>query len=554
VAIAAFNGDSVSATPSESAPAGTDVTYRVTVSNLTSSAQTHVSVPVTLPPTFTLDSVLTASAGTAGGGYGTLTWSIPALAAGGSATLDYTETTDAPAGLEADTASASATSDQSATASTGSATVEVVPAADLTLTVSDGIGTVAPGTADTYTITLTDHGPSPATDATVASTFDGGFTPLIAVSSISGTSFGDLGADQFEWTGINLASGASATFSLMGNVSSTLTAGTAFVLLVSGSLPPGQIDTDPSTDAVDADVVIPAPQSISFTPPATGIAGHSATLSATGGGSANPVVFSVDPTSGAGVCSVTGTNGTTLDFNEPGTCVVDADQAGNASYAAAPTVTASIVVLQAPAFTAASAPSTDAAGQPYAYTFTATGVPAPTYALAAGAPAWLTLDATSGALSGTPPSGTTSFTYSVVATNDVGSATTGPVAVTVTQKADSRQADVSVTLSCPPTLALHSEGSCTLRVDNAGPATARFVAADIALPYRLSRMAGSRGWCPDLGMWFVPSLAPGSSATFTVRFRATRPGRGTVMAAALAANPDPSYANNVTAAQVLVEG
>ena len=49
-----------------------------------------------------------------------------------------------------------------------------------------------------------------------------------------------------------------------------------------------------------------AAQSISFTPPAVGTAGGSAALPATGGGSGNPVVFSVDPSSGPGVCTVSG--------------------------------------------------------------------------------------------------------------------------------------------------------------------------------------------------------------------------------------------------------
>ena len=76
-------------------------------------------------------------------------------------------------------------------------------------------------------------------------------------------------------------------------------------------------------------------QSISFTAPASGTAGGSAALSATGGGSGNPVVFSVDPASGPGVCTV---SGTTVTYTAAGSCVIDANQAGNASYAAAPQV------------------------------------------------------------------------------------------------------------------------------------------------------------------------------------------------------------------------
>ena len=85
-------------------------------------------------------------------------------------------------------------------------------------------------------------------------------------------------------------------------------------------------------------------QTISFTPPASGAVGGSSTLSATGGGSGNAVVFSVDGTSGSGVCNVSGTNGTTLNYTAVGTCVVDANQAGNTNYNAAPQVQRSVTV------------------------------------------------------------------------------------------------------------------------------------------------------------------------------------------------------------------
>ena len=402
LAIASYNGDGVTTTPSEAALAGTDVTYQVTVSNVTTSTQTNVSVPVTVATNFTLDSSVTTSDGTTTTAAGVVTWSIPSLGAGASATLSYTETTDGPSAVESDTTSASATSDQSTTPSATSAVVEVIPAADLTITVTDGVDTIAPGAADTYTITLTNHGPSAVTNAAVDDTLDGGFTPLSATSSVGGTNLAELSPGQFEWTGVNLASGASATFTLMGMLSSTLASGSAFIDIAGVSLPPGQVDTDVTANAVDSNVVIAIAQAITFTPPTLGIAGQSATLSATGGGSGNPVVFSVDPASGAGVCSVSGTDGTTLDYTQAGTCVIDANQAGNAGYAAAPTLMAGITVEQMPAFTVDTPPATARAGQAYTYTFAASGVPTPTYALAPGAPAWLSIDPTTGALSGTP--------------------------------------------------------------------------------------------------------------------------------------------------------
>ena len=75
----------------------------------------------------------------------------------------------------------------------------------------------------------------------------------------------------------------------------------------------------------------PTAQAILFTAPSTGTVGGTATLTATGGASGNPVVFTVDPSTTAGVCNVTGANGATLNYTAAGTCKVDANQAGNAT-------------------------------------------------------------------------------------------------------------------------------------------------------------------------------------------------------------------------------
>ncbi|MGW5238320.1 hypothetical protein ACWEOW_05270 [Monashia sp. NPDC004114] len=80
------------------------------------------------------------------------------------------------------------------------------------------------------------------------------------------------------------------------------------------------------------------PQSIAFHAPPPGYVGESPTLSATGGDSGNPVVFSVDPATKDGVCAVSGTNGSTVSYTGEGTCVIDANQAGDDAYDAAPQV------------------------------------------------------------------------------------------------------------------------------------------------------------------------------------------------------------------------
>ena len=100
-----------------------------------------------------------------------------------------------------------------------------------------------------------------------------------------------------------------------------------------------------------------APQAITFTAPAGGTYGASATLSATGGASGNPVTFSLNSTSGAGVCALNGIDGTHLSYTGVGSCVVDADQAASSNYGAASTVQQTIPVTAAPLTVTASSPT-----------------------------------------------------------------------------------------------------------------------------------------------------------------------------------------------------
>ena len=85
-------------------------------------------------------------------------------------------------------------------------------------------------------------------------------------------------------------------------------------------------------------------QTVSFTALASGTVGALASLSATGGASGNPVVFSVDASSGAGVCNLSGPNGSTVTYTARGNCVIDANQAGNADYLVAGEVQQTIAV------------------------------------------------------------------------------------------------------------------------------------------------------------------------------------------------------------------
>ena len=95
-------------------------------------------------------------------------------------------------------------------------------------------------------------------------------------------------------------------------------------------------------------------QSITFTsnPPSPAVIGGTYIPTASGGASGNPVTFSIDA-SAKGSCSI---SGATVTFVAVGTCVIDANQAGNASYGAATQVQQSFAVLGTQSITFTSTP------------------------------------------------------------------------------------------------------------------------------------------------------------------------------------------------------
>ena len=206
-------------------------------------------------------------------------------------------------------------------------------------------------------------------------------------------------------------------------------------------------------------------------------------------------------------------------------------------------------VGQPPSFTADSPPLTGGAGTAYSYQFAASGTPAPTFSLSSGAPSWLAVGSSTGAVTGTPPAGTTSFSYSVIASNEAGSVTAGPFRVTVSAKAD-----VTAALSCPAGLTVGASGTCTLTVANSGPALATKVAAGAVVPANLT-VTGCSDGCSQLGGalgWSLGSLPAGQSDALTISITAAHAGTALVTAADGAATPDPNLLNNLAAATVKI--
>lgn len=116
-----------------------------------------------------------------------------------------------------------------------------------------------------------------------------------------------------------------------------LSNGTSYQFVVYASNAVG----DGPLSAASASVTPQAPQQISFGAAPSILVGASGLVSASGGGSGNPVVFgSQTPL----ICSASGDQGATITGLMAGSCVIAANQAGNAAYVAAPEVTLSFPI------------------------------------------------------------------------------------------------------------------------------------------------------------------------------------------------------------------
>ena len=168
-----------------------------------------------------------------------------------------------------------------------------------------------------------------------------------AVTGVSPPSGGTAGGTTVTITGTGLAGATAVRF---GAAAAAITAGSGTQITVTSPPGTGRVaitvttpaGTSPTSQGYYSYTTQPKPaQSITFSVAASAAAGGSAGLSAAGGGSGNPVVFTVDPASGPGVCTV---SGATVTYTAIGTCVIDANQAGNGHYAGAPQVQHTITV------------------------------------------------------------------------------------------------------------------------------------------------------------------------------------------------------------------
>jgi hypothetical protein len=262
----------------------------------------------------------------------------------------------------------------------------------------------------------------------------------------------------------------------------------------------------------------------------------------TGGGTAPDGTVTVSD--GSGTCSITlaqigsTESGGSCDLSglSAGTYRVEAAYAGSSDGFGGSATSTFVRVNGAPAssapvFRTDSPASSAVSGARYSYTFRASGDPAPTYALGSGAPGWLSIDPSTGAVSGTVPQGITSFTYSVVASNSASSATAGPFTVSVSHGVNAGNGRLSTSLSCASPVRAGNRGTCSLSVTNTGWGTDRGVVGEVSLPRQLEADFCGHGWGWGWDNWScsisgntatenLGNLAAGQTKTVTVTFTA----------------------------------
>jgi hypothetical protein len=235
-----------------------------------------------------------------------------AMAVGGgssySSTITYTPSASAGGNITATLTATDVTNggSDSATVTALAGTPQVVTIGGITSPVTYGGGP--------YTLTTTGGASGNPVVLTIDGTF-GGPTGGAAIASLNGDVLTITGVGQFQ-IDANQAGGTSG--------STTYSAGSATLQIT----------------VTQASQTITPP-----TLPASMPYGTSITLpTAVGGGSGNPVVYTIDASSTAGAGTLTGSS---LMASGIGTIVLDLNQTGNADYTAATQVQASIAVVQA---------------------------------------------------------------------------------------------------------------------------------------------------------------------------------------------------------------
>lgn len=431
---------------------------------LTIFLDTIVLNNIVAPPTVTGLSPTSGASGTSVTLTGTNFTGVTAVTFGGTAASSFTVN--------------SATS-ITATAPAGTGTVNV--------RVTNPAGTSSTGAANQYTFLTAPGAPTGATATAGDAQATVNFT---APASNGGTAITTYTAT---------ASPGGATGSCAGPAACAITVtgltnGTAYTFTVTAT---NAIGTGSASTASSA-VTPKAPQTITFGNPGAQNFGTSPTLTASTSSGLTPTFSS----STTGVCTIT--SGGTLTFVSAGTCTINADQAGNASFLAASTVTQSFSVTAVAPGAPTIGTATAGDGQ-VSVTFSApasNGGAAITSYTVTSSPGGFTAVGASSPLTVTGLTNGTAYAFTVTATNSAGTGNASSASNSATPKGTqtitfanpgaqnfgtsptlsaTSDAGLSVTFSSSTTgvctitpggaLTFITSGTCTIDADQAGNST-----------------------------------------------------------------------------------
>ncbi len=179
------------------------------------------------------------------------------------------------------------------------------------------------------------------TRATVGTLTVGQSAQAISFGALANHTFGDapfaVSATASSGLAVSFSAGASTACTLTGNTVSIIAAGTC-TLTASQAGDPNYLA---APQVMQSFTVGQAAQAISFGAPPVVMVGGTGTVSATGGASGNAVNFTSQTPL---VCTVSGTNGSTVTGVTVGACTLAANQPGNANYLDAPQVTQTFAI------------------------------------------------------------------------------------------------------------------------------------------------------------------------------------------------------------------
>ncbi|MCU0877558.1 MAG: SpaA isopeptide-forming pilin-related protein [Pirellulaceae bacterium] len=198
---------------------GDEITITLTLTNGGPGTSTNIVVTDLLPAGLTF-----VSSDPSVGTYNEVTgeWTIPTLAASGTATLEIVATVASTANIvneaevtAADSIDPDSTPDDGAGDDFATATIDVNPAADLALTMTASDNTPNLGENVTFTLTLANGGPDAATGVAVTDLLPAGLT-FVSANASQGSYVAATGL----WTVGTVNSGANATLAIVATVTS----------------------------------------------------------------------------------------------------------------------------------------------------------------------------------------------------------------------------------------------------------------------------------------------------------------------------------------------